>query len=343
MTHEKLNNKKVLLGSRTIQKNLQLELYANFPNRSSLTCKFEGEIKKMQTVQQLQHFTNGNNTRSLSSFELMANWIDIAYKLELSSTAIQVMTVLLRFYNPLKKYVFPHQSTIAERTNTSIATVKRSLNELIKARLIIKTRTQKGNVYGFTPKLFELCDSSICTISTAQNEPCIQEQIKRTDKRTSTARKAEKPKSKNDVVVSFNSLSLKCVPASILTKKTDRNGKPIRSHAAYWNSLTDEQKCEYLKAEEVEAEKLKKREELKKQQKAEKERERAEAEARKKELEKPLNEQFSRKQAIKHVWGLRKLHRGIMKPGLTKSLVELYNLDVVSICAMSEEELKNIL
>lgn len=296
----------------------------------------------MQTAQAQQPFTNGNK-KQLSSFELITNWIDSAYKLNLSPTAIQIMTVLLRFYNPQKKYVFPHQSTIAERTNTSLATVKRCLNELIKARLIIKTRTQKGNVYGFTQKLFELCDSSKCTVPTAQNEPCMNITNKGTNKRTSTAETAEETRQIKDVVVSFNSLSLKRVPASILAKKTDRNGKAIRSHAAYWNSFTDEQKREYLKAEEVEAEKLKKREELKKQQEQEEIRKRAEEAERKKQNEiwnsLPLEKKFTRNQAIKQVWCFRSFAR---KTPQTLELIKLYNLDVASICAMSKEEIENL-
>lgn len=285
----------------------------------------------MQTAQAQQPFTNGNK-KQLSSFELITNWIDSAYKLDLSPTAIQIMTVLLRFYNPQKKYVFPHQATIAERTNTSIATVKRCLNELIKARLIIKTRTQKGNVYGFTPKLFELLERCKLSCPTAQNEPCMNGTNKKTNKRTSTAGKAEEPKPK-DVVISFNSLSLKRVPASILAKKTDRNGKPIRSHAAYWNSFTDEQKREYLKAEEAEAEKLKKREELKKQQEAEEIRKRAEAEKLKNEP--PFYTKFTPEEA--YTFCLNYVtspvtSRLIHKPDCMGSIVaRMYGLDLVQL------------
>lgn len=296
----------------------------------------------MQTVQAHQPFTNGNK-KQLSSFELITNWIDTAYKLDLAPNTIQIMTVLLRFYNPAKKYVFPHQQTLAERTNTSLATVKRCLNELIKAQLIIKTRTKNGNVYGFTPKLFELLNSSICTNPTAQNEPCMHEQIKRTNKRTSTAPKAEPQKPVKDVVISFDTLSLKRVPASILAKKTDKNGKPIRSHHAYWNSFTDEQKREYLKTEAEEADKLKKREELKKQQEQEEARRRAEAEEQRKQNEiwnaLPLEQKYSRNEAIRRTWTQRNFPR---KTQITQELINLYNLDVESIHKMTKEEIEKL-
>ena len=296
----------------------------------------------MHTAQELQRVTNGNIKRQLSSFELITNWIDTGYTLNLSSTAIQLMTVLLRFYNPDKKFVFPHQETLAERTNTSLATVKRGLNELIKAQLVIKTRKQTGNVYGFTSKLFELLDSSNCAIPTAQFEPCMKGTNKGTNKEqtTSCMHAASEPKKAD--VVSLSSFSLKQVPASILAKKTDKNGRPIRNHAAYWNSLTDAQKQEYLRNEEEQAAKTRKLEELKRQEAAEKQRQREEEKRLQEQLSRPLHEQWSKQQAIKHVWQTRNLHKGILKEGLTKSLVELYSLDVQAICRMTEAEIEKI-
>ena len=297
--------------------------------------------EKMQTVQDFQHVTNGNIKRQLSSFELITNWLDTGYTLNLSSTAIQLMTVLLRFYNPEKKFVFPHQETLAERTNTSLATVKRGLNELIKAQLVIKTRKQSGNVYGFTSKLFELLDSSNCTIPTAQNEPCMKGTNKGTNKEQTTCKPVESEPKKAEVV-SFSDFSLKKIPDSILAKKTDKNGRPIRNHAAYWNSLTDIQKQEYLRQEEENAAKTQKKEELKKQAQLIKQQKIEEEKKLQEQLSRPLHEQWTREQAIKHVWQTRNFHRGILKEGLTKSLVKLYNLDVTSICAMTEEEIEKI-
>ena len=180
----------------------------------------------MQTAKELEQFTTCN----ISSFELMTKWLDVGYTLGLSSNALQLMTVLLRFYNPLKKYVFPHQDTLATRTNTSVASVKRGLNELLKANLIVKTRTRNGNLYAFTGKLFELLESSICTKETAQNEPCMNhEPIKRTNK-TSTN------KQKNVVAFTKNFqnkreiISLEDVP-EIIQKKAKTNP------CGYWASI----------------------------------------------------------------------------------------------------------
>jgi DNA-binding MarR family transcriptional regulator len=339
MTDEKMRNKKVPLGNNTRKHILinPLKIVACISQQVKCAMQFlEGE-EKMQTVQDFQHVTNGNIKRQLSSFELITNWIDTGYTLNLSSNAIQLMTVLLRFYNPDKKFVFPHQGTLAERTKTSLATVKRGLNELIKAQLVIKTRKQSGNVYGFTSKLFELLDSSNCTIPTAQNEPCMKGTNKGTNKEQTTCKPIVSEPKKAEVV-SFSSFSLKKIPDSILAKKTDRNGRQIRNHAAYWNSLTDAQKREYLKQEEENTAKTRKKEELKRQAQIEKQRQKEEKKKLQEQLSRPLHEQWSRAQAIKHVWQTRNLHKGILKEGLTKSLVKLYNLDVTSICAMTEAE-----
>ena len=185
----------------------------------------------MQTAKELEQFTTCN----ISSFELMTKWLDVGYTLGLSSNALQLMTVLLRFYNPLKKYVFPHQDTLATRTNTSVASVKRGLNELLKANLIVKTRTRNGNLYAFTGKLFELLESSICTKETAQNEPCMNhEPIKRTNK-TSTN------KQKNVVAFTKNFqnkreiISLEDVP-EIIQKKAKTNP------CGYWASIPESER-----------------------------------------------------------------------------------------------------
>ena len=83
----------------------------------------------------LSNLTTRNNT--VSSFTLTKLWIERAEFLEISATAVSVMTALLWHYNPTKKYVFPHQDTIAKRTKRSIATVKRALTELKKCGFIV--------------------------------------------------------------------------------------------------------------------------------------------------------------------------------------------------------------
>ena len=97
-----------------------------------------------------------------------------------------------------------------------------------------------------------------------------------------------------------------------------------------------------MRQEEEKAAKTRKLEELKKQAELQKQKKAEEEKKLQEELNKPLNEQWTKEQAIRHVWQTRNLHKGILKEGLTKSLVNLYNLDVVSICSMTAEEVEKI-
>ena len=60
------------------------------------------------------------------------------------------------------------------------------------------------------------------------------------------------------------------------------------------------------------------------------------------ERNKPLNEQFTKNQAIRHVWCLRNIVTRLKKQGLTRDLINLYNLDADSICAMDEKEIAKL-
>lgn len=223
----------------------------------------------MQTAQVLTDLTK---VHELSSYELITLWIDRGFTLGLSSNAIQVMTILLRFYNPKKKYVFPTQQTVSERANTSIATVKRALAELINANLILKRRTQRGNIYGFTGALFELLNSSNCTIPTAQNEPCMDKEQIREHNKEQQHNEPEQPKTKNNVVVfsqkSFNqkqsTIALADVPGFI------KQNKKVKNPCAYWASLSEEVREELIQKNTEKLEKQRKREEIRQKQEEEK-------------------------------------------------------------------------
>lgn len=215
----------------------------------------------MQTVQAITDLTK---VHEKSSYELITLWIDKGFTLGLSSNAIQVMTILLRFYNPKKKYVFPTQQTVAERANTSVATVKRALTELINANLILKRRTQRGNIYGFTGALFELFNGSNCTIPTAQNEPCMnREQIREHNNEQQQHEEHEQPKTKNNVVAfsqkSFNrkhrTITLADVPDFI------KQNRKVQNPCSYWASLSDEVRAELKQKHSEKLEKQKKKEE----------------------------------------------------------------------------------
>ena len=58
----------------------------------------------------------------------------------------------------------------------------------------------------------------------------------------------------------------------------------------------------------------------------------------------PLNERWSYKQAVKHVWSMRWIlnRRGHHAIGLTADLIELYNLDVKQVCQMTQEQINEM-
>lgn len=280
----------------------------------------------MQEVQRLEDVTILHES---TSYELITKWIDRGYTLGLSGNALQTMTVLLRFYNPHKKFVFPHQETIAERTNTSVASVKRALNELIKANLIIKRRTQRGNVYGFTGALFELLDGSNCTIPTAQNELCMNmNQISQSSNNHHHIEQEEQRQVKNDDDFSSNSskkskhVRPEDVPNHI------RNNPKIKDCCAYWAFLTEEEKQKQLKiAEEIERKKIVS---LERKRKA-KEAEEIAQEQKQKELEenrKPTEERYTLESACSQILTLARINRRCAYGGLAKELAETFKIDV---------------
>ena len=125
------------------------------------------------------------------------------------------------------------------------------------------------------------------------------------------------------------------IPEIILKNKKIRNVK------RYWGSLRPAVKIEYWQEQEKKDRLKKEREELERQEAERKAKEKAEQEAYEK---LPLNERWSYKQAVKHVWSMRWIlnRRGHHAIGLTADLIELYNLDVKQVCQMTQEEIEQM-
>ena len=298
----------------------------------------------MHTAQELQTVTNGN-TPHLSGYDLTLLLIRGGIgRLGLNSNAKEVLLYLASCYNEKNGVVYPRVKTMAAALDISERGVIRALAELTEKGCIIRSKRKKNsNEYVITRKVLQLNPmqhqtknvadvtshghndtSSSDTVSPLMNHEVEQHEIKQ-----------HQPVKKADVV-SISSFSLKKIPPSILAKKTDKNGRPIRNHAAYWNSLNDAQKREYLKNE---AEAAKRKEERKKQEEAEKQRQREEQRQIKENANKPLDEQWSRERAIRQIWITKNLRRGMIT-GFIKSLADLYNLDVRSIEQMTKAEIE---
>ena len=118
----------------------------------------------------------------------------------------------------------------------------------------------------------------------------------------------------------FGVVSLADVP-NIIKQKKD-----IKNPCAYWASLSDEVKAEYLQKDKQEQEKQQKKAELKKLQKQEQIRKQQEQKELKEELSKPLNEQFTREQAISFCSKLYSMRKSFAFNGLAGELVKIYNI-----------------
>lgn len=299
----------------------------------------------MQTAQHFQQFTNCN--KHLSGFDLTTLLIRGGLRnLGLNSNAKQVLLYLATCYNERNGVVYPRVKTIAEAMDISERGVIRALQELTEKGCIIRSKRKKNsNEYVITKKVLQSSDvitdvhndtSSSDTVSSLMNE-VKQHEVKK--QQTTCTNVQPEPKNSN-VVVSLYSFSKKH-KAVTLAEVPDiiKQNKNIKNPCAYWASLSEEQKNEYLQKQRNREEVRRKTEELKCAEAEAKAREEAQL---REELNKPLNERFTKQQAIKHVWQLRNIHKGNIKAGLTKDLIELYNLDVLAICQMSETELKQI-
>lgn len=304
-----------------------------------------GRVDKMALQEALRSFTSCNT--EAGSFTLTKLWIEKAENIELSATAVSVMTALLWHYNPAKKYVFPHQETIAKRVKRSIATVKRAIAELKKAGFIVSSRTRNGNLYAFTQKLFDTLKSQSCSMPEAQNEPTMNhEHVK--EQRNNNMAVVVPLKEFKGVEGEMQGASSTAVSVSPKTHydlnkipdliiKMHESGK-IKKLNAYWGSLRPAVKLEYWEQDTAEKEKARLKAELKRQNE---ERKAAELEAerkRKEELAKPLEEQWTKEEAIKHIWTMRKMikERHIFRTGMVKQLAEAFKLDIDEIISMPE-------
>lgn len=296
----------------------------------------------MQTAEQLQRVTNGNNPK-LSGYQLLTLLSRNMGRLKLKQAEALTFMALASYWNG--QPIYPKIQTLCENTNLCDKAVRNAIKSLIEQGYLLKSKRGKNaNVYSIVvSKVLATVESGIKdrTRAVLNTAPCnMKSDHEKLDQQHEENLSEQKP-DKN--VVSFPNFSLKSIPASILAKKTDKNGRPIRSHAAYWNSFTDEQKREYLRNEALEAEKARKKAERAKQAELEKQRLKEEEKKRQEELNKPLNEQWTRAQAIKHIWHLRNMRPLLNKKNsLPAQLASIYNLDIEGICAMAANEIESI-
>lgn len=302
----------------------------------------------MQTTKQFQ--TDGVNVTKLhvSGYQLTTALLrgGIA-RLELNNTASLVLLYLASCYNG--GAIYPRISTIASNVGISEISVKRGIAELLNKQCLMKSKRHNGtnaNCYVLTQKILSMyqngTNKGITMIPTCMklNHEKLEKQQQVVVSFENKVKGAEEETSReaSSTAVSVSSethFNLDEIPEIILKNKKIRNVK------RYWGSLPPAIKLEYFHEQEKKDRLKKEREKLERQEAERKAKEKAEQEAYEK---LPLNERWSYKQAVKHVWSMRWIlnRRGHHAIGLTADLIELYNLDVKQVCQMTQEQVNEM-
>ena len=300
----------------------------------------------MQTTKQFQTDEVNVTKLHVSGYQLTTALLrgGIA-SLELNNTASLVLLYLASCYNG--GAIFPRISTIAANVGISEISVKRGIAELLNKQCLMKSKRHNGtnaNCYVLTNKILSMyqgaTNQSIKVLPTCKklNHDKLEKQqqvvVSIENKVKGAEEETSKEASSTAVSVSSETHNLDEIPEIILKNKKIRNVK------RYWGSLRPAVKIEYWQEQEKKDRLKKEREEQERQKAERKAKEKAEQEAYEK---LPLNERWSYKQAVKHVWSMRWIlnRRGHHAIGLTADLIELYNLDVKQVCQMTQEEIEH--
>lgn len=301
----------------------------------------------MQTTKQFQTDEINVTKLHVSGYQLTTALLrgGIA-SLELNNTASLVLLYLASCYNG--GAIFPRISTIAANVGISEISVKRGIAELLNKQCLMKSKRHNGtnaNCYVLTNKILSMyqgaTNKGITMIPTCMklNHEKLEKQqqvvVSFENKVKGAEEETSREASSTAVSVSSETHNLDEIPEIILKNKKIRNVK------RYWGSLRPAVKIEYWQEQEKKDRLKKEREKLERQEAERKAKEKAEQEAYEK---LPLNERWSYKQAVKHVWSMRWIlnRRGHHAIGLTADLIELYNLDVKQVCQMTQEEIEQM-
>lgn len=302
----------------------------------------------MTLQETLGKFTTCNN--GAGSFTLTKLWLEKTEELELSATAVSVMTALLWHYNPAKKYVYPHQETIAKRIKRSVATIKRAIAELKRAGYIVSSRTRNGNLYAFTKKffdIFEQSESQVCTVSEVQNELCMNKEHIKEQKNNNKAVVVSlkdfkgvegETQGASSTAVSVSSetqYDLEKIP-DLIVKKYEKG--EIRKLNAYWGSLRPAVKLEYWEQDTAEKEKARLKAERLREEEQRKEQERKEQE----ELRNapPFTQTCTREEGWNFCMRFAKCvgMRQFLFRGLCADIIKRFNFDTEELLSLAKEQ-----
>ncbi len=304
---------------------------------------------KMQNTSEIQEL---NTKQHLSGYDLTTLLIRGGLsKLGLNANAKLVLTYLATCYNEKNGSVYPRVKTISESLEISERGVIRALAELTDKGCIIRSkRGRNKNVYVITNKVLNLTSNDITVRQddTSSNDttslPCHeikQHEVKEQQLKENVVSLRNFNRGAEEQTLKASSTTAVCskvlydltVIPDIIKAKAE-SGK-IRNLQGYWRSLRPQVKQEYWEQDTAEKLKIQQKAEIKKQAEIQQAKELAEKQAEQAELSKPLDEQYTREQAINLVSKLYSLNRNFAFRGIAKDLVKIYEI--------SENEIQEII
>lgn len=295
--------------------------------------------------------TDLTTCNKISGYKLTTLLLRNGKKLGLTPTELLVFSTLATYWNG--KPIYPRLTTLAEDTALSDKAIRNNLNNLITKGFIIKSKRGKNaNVYNINlKKVLNAVESGTKdhTRPVRDTAPC----TKKLDH--------EKLDQQHGVVVSFQNFSKGVEEetckgtsrtADSVSSETQQQEYPlciirgfesgkIRNIKKYWGSLRPQVKEEYWQQDRAEAEAEARKQEKKRLEAEEKARKEAEERKRREELARPIEQQYSREQAIRVLYNMRNFTRNI-ETSMWYPLVKHYKLDLASIYAMSKEDIENL-
>ena len=287
----------------------------------------------MQTIKEMQDVTESNT--HISGYELTHATIHNLGKYDLTPTAKLVLILLTTHYNENKNgnVVFPSMPYMAETLGIGLTATKKAIKDLIEQGFILKSKRNhvRGNLNkcGLSSKL----KNQKATISKVQN-PTLKQSENEPFKRSEsdlfmiTSNKKlnkETTTTKSKVVVaSFNSSSKTKTVKLEDVPKLIRNKKDVKNPCAYWASLSEEVKAEYLLKEKEAEEKKERLAKQKAEEEARKEEERKIAEEERNKPPFYAREEYTRVEGLEHVARLPKMFH--LRSTIAKEIIARFGL-----------------
>lgn len=137
-----------------------------------------------------QNFKINSHKPKINGFNLAQRLYTsgIAPAFELNPSQLLVLIGLASHFNPDKSVVYPSQEYLAKKLNISERSVVRAINELVKKRLIVKSKNGNNNLYAFTSIFFEAAGMSDtkCRIDIHEGDKPADKQYKSNFKNNTT-------------------------------------------------------------------------------------------------------------------------------------------------------------